>query len=225
MHLALFALGSICTWLYALGSMHLALCTWLYALGSMHLAPCTWLYVFDSVQVTLCKLVRELRAEEPFAMLSGKRTFLHLRQRALGLLRHEEQRRLQEVAHRGQAALVEHEDPHAQGVHVPGLGICQPERKTRKGDGGGRGGRLSPPQACCLTSILAFGASNQNRLEVEKRSPRETPSQLLCFLWSQLSYGRIGFEGEALSAADGSWERSHVEVRRGEKTKHLFTKP
>mmetsp|Transcript_74710 Transcript_74710/g.178234 ORF Transcript_74710/g.178234 Transcript_74710/m.178234 type:complete len:333 (+) Transcript_74710:685-1683(+) len=79
----------------------------------------------------------------------------------LGLLRHEEKRRLQEVAHRGQAALVEHEDPHAQGVHVPGLGICQ----------------------------------------------------------------RIGFEGEALGAADGSWERSHVEVRRGEKTKHLFTKP
>ena len=29
------------------------------------------LYVFDSAPVTLCKLVRELRAEEPFAMLSG----------------------------------------------------------------------------------------------------------------------------------------------------------
>ena len=38
----------------------------------MRLAPGTWLYVFDSAQVTLCKLVRELRAEEPFAMLSGK---------------------------------------------------------------------------------------------------------------------------------------------------------
>ena len=49
-----------CTWLYELGSMHLALCTSMH--GSMHLAPCTWLYVFDSAQVTLCKLVRELRA-------------------------------------------------------------------------------------------------------------------------------------------------------------------
>ena len=65
------ALGSVHLALCALGSMHLALCTWLYALGSMHLAPCTWLYVFDSAQVTLCKLVRELRREEPFAMLSG----------------------------------------------------------------------------------------------------------------------------------------------------------
>ena len=74
-----------CTWLCALGSMHLALCTWhhlalctwLYALGSMHgsmhLAPCTWLFVFDFAQVTPCKLVRELRAEELFAMLSGKK--------------------------------------------------------------------------------------------------------------------------------------------------------
>ena len=84
MHLALctwiYALGSVhsalCTRLcaldsmhlalFALGSMHLALCTWLYALGSMHLAQCTWLYVLDSAQVTLRKLVRELRAEEPF---------------------------------------------------------------------------------------------------------------------------------------------------------------
>ena len=71
------------TWLYALGSMHSALCTrlfslisictWLYALGSMRLAPCTWRYVLDSAQVTLCKLVREPRAEEPFATLSAKR--------------------------------------------------------------------------------------------------------------------------------------------------------
>ena len=65
---------ALCTWLYlhlalfALGSMHLALCTalctWL---------QCTWLYVFDSAQVTPCKLVRELHAEEPFAMLSENR--------------------------------------------------------------------------------------------------------------------------------------------------------
>ena len=61
--------------MHALGSTHLALCTWLYALGSMHGSiwlHASWLYVFDSAQVTLCKLVRELRAEEPFAMLSGK---------------------------------------------------------------------------------------------------------------------------------------------------------
>ena len=85
----LHALGSmrlaLCTGLYALGSMHgsmhLALCTWLYALGSMHLAPlapCAWLYVFDSAQVALCKLVRERRAEEHFAMLSRKSSFPHL---------------------------------------------------------------------------------------------------------------------------------------------------
>ena len=41
----LYALGSICTWLYALGSMHLALCTWLYAR----------LYALGSVCLTLRK--------------------------------------------------------------------------------------------------------------------------------------------------------------------------
>ena len=41
-------------WLYALGSMHLALCTWLYALGSMHLALCTWLYALGSMHSALC---------------------------------------------------------------------------------------------------------------------------------------------------------------------------
>ena len=71
MHLALFALGSLhlalCTWLYALDlALCTALCTWLHALGSMY---------FDSAQLTLCKLVRELPAEEPFATLSGKTFF------------------------------------------------------------------------------------------------------------------------------------------------------
>ena len=54
----LYALGSmhlaLCTWLYALGSMRSALCTWLFALGSMHLAPCTWLYALGSLHLALC---------------------------------------------------------------------------------------------------------------------------------------------------------------------------
>ena len=46
---------AICTWLYALGSMHLALCTWLYALGSMHLALCTALCTaLGSMHLALC---------------------------------------------------------------------------------------------------------------------------------------------------------------------------
>ena len=47
--------------------MHLTLCTSLYALHSMHLTPCASVYCW----------VRGLRAEEPFAMLSGK--WLHRR--------------------------------------------------------------------------------------------------------------------------------------------------
>ena len=49
---------ALCTWLYALGSMRLALYTWLYtrlyALGSVHLAPCTWLHVLGSMRSALC---------------------------------------------------------------------------------------------------------------------------------------------------------------------------
>ena len=48
MHLALY------TWLYALGSLHSALCTRLCALGSMHLGLCAWLYALGSMRLALC---------------------------------------------------------------------------------------------------------------------------------------------------------------------------
>ena len=60
----LYALGSmhlaLCTWLYALGFMHSALCTRLYALGSMHLALCTWLYALGSMHLALCTWLNAL---------------------------------------------------------------------------------------------------------------------------------------------------------------------